>query len=67
MANLLKLEMESINNSVEELMKNETIAHKVHMDLQCISDSIKAAIRMMDMLYSVDSPMIASTSKNTSS
>ena len=65
MANLLKLEMESIKNNVEVLMTNETITHKVHMNLECIFDSIQAAIRMMDVLYSVDSPMVASTLKNT--
>lgn len=65
MANLLKLEMESIKNSIEALMTNDTITHKVHTDLECISDSIQAAIRMMDVLYSVDSPMVAATSKNT--
>lgn len=65
MANLLKLEFESIKNSIEALMINETITHKVHTDLECIANNIEAAIRMMDVLYSVDSPMVAATSKNT--
>jgi len=65
MANLLKLEMESIRNSIKTLMTNETITHKVHTDLECIADNIEAAIRMMDVLYSTDSPMAAATSKNT--
>ena len=65
MANLLKLEIESIKNNIDILMTNETITHKVHTDLECIADNIEAAIRMMDVLYSVDSPMVAATPKNT--
>lgn len=65
MANLLKLELESIKNDIDRLMKNETITHKVHTDLECISENIQAAIRMMHVLYSEDFLMATATSKNT--
>ena len=65
MANLLKLELESIKNAIDVLMTNETITHKIHTDLECISDNIQAAIRMMHVLYSEDFLMAIATSKNT--
>lgn len=65
MANLLKLEMQSIKNSLDVLLDNDSLTHKVHTSLECIADNIESAIRMMDILYSVDSPLDDATIKNT--